>query len=211
MAVEGAVQSQDGFIAPDEAFFGDVAQQSTIAQNGVRLRLLTQRGGLSNLKKLDGRGLVYDGNKPIPKRAWLEANPAVGVELEILAPLGGGLTKATPLRQGGIELANVLSGGDDIHAIAHAEDGGNTLVDDGLRKRADRTDFVMDAVSRLGSCGGFVHGGLAGVKDEDGCASIVEKLSQRLAIDGTHLVFARVLEEEIAVLAGFLGTERDAR
>src|SRR5919205_3482877 len=125
----------------------------------------------------------------------------------MLAPFGGSLAEAASRGQRGVELSDVLRGGDDVYAVAHTEDGGDALIDDRLRERTDGADFVVNVACDLRRSRRFVHRGLAGVEREDGHAVVVEKLAERLSIHGTHLVFARVLEEQIAVLAGLPATE----
>ena len=208
--VEGAVEREDRLVASDEALLGDVTQQQAVELDGIEFRLLAQRGRRPGGAQLDGRGFVGDGDEPVLQRPWLEADPALGIEPEMLAPLGGGLAEAAPAGQRGVELPDVLRGGDDVDAVAHPEDGGDALVNDFLGERADGADFVVDVAGRLRRGGGFVHRGLAGVEHQDGHAVIVEKLAECLAVHGAHLVLAGVLEEEIAVLACVLAAEREA-
>ena len=70
----------------------------------------------------------------------------------MLAAFAGGLAEGAALGQGGVELADVLGGGDDEDAVSHAEHGGDALVDDGLGQRADGADFVVDVGGGGSSC-----------------------------------------------------------
>ena len=76
------------------------------------------------------------------------------------APLCGGLAEAASAGQRGVELPDVLRGGDDVDAVAHPEDGGDALVNDLLCERADGADFIMDVPDRLGRIGGPIRGRL---------------------------------------------------
>ncbi len=87
-----------------------------------------------------------------------------------------------------------MGGGGDIDVVAHAEHGGDALVNDRLGERADGADLLVDALGGFGCISSFVHRGLAGVEHQDGHAVVVQKLAERLAVHGTHFFFAGMLE-----------------
>src|SRR6185436_17129240 len=146
MVVEGAVKRKESFVAANETFFWYVPQQGAVALDRIEFRLLAKCSGIFCGNQLDRKRFVGHGNKPVLKRTRLESDPAVRIELKMLASLGSGLAKASSFGQRGIELADVLRGGDDIDAVAHAKDCGNALVDDRLSKRSDGANLVVNTL-----------------------------------------------------------------
>jgi len=65
IAVECTVQGEEGFVAANEPFFRDVAQEGAVALDGIEFLLLAQRGSVSGGKKLNGSGFVSNGNEPV--------------------------------------------------------------------------------------------------------------------------------------------------
>ena len=61
---------------------------------------------------------------------WEEKHGTPSVQM--LSALGRSLSEAASFGQRCVEFADVLSGRDDKHAVAHAKDSGNALVNDGL-------------------------------------------------------------------------------
>jgi len=145
----------------------------------------------------------------------------------MLAAFAGGLAEGASLGQRGVELADVLGGGDDKDAVSHPEHGGDAVVNDGLGERADGPDFVVDALEcgvRSAECGigligggllllstgGFVHGGLAGVEHQHRHAVVVKQLAEFAARHGPHLAVAGVFEQQVAVFASGLAAQRES-
>ena len=125
MAVEGAIQREDRFVAANEAdgrFGRQLLVNIAALRRGLVHRDMRQRQAVGLALALeggDGVGLVDHRHDPILQRHLLEGNLTVGIGVQLLAPTLHRLAQRLPTEQGAVEFVDELGGGDDVDAVAH--------------------------------------------------------------------------------------------